>query len=98
MQYHTSGSAADFTDCFPNSPRQPVRKKVSKPEIMSEIPEGEIATECNLNGSNGSLQENDKIKALAQSTPEKQHRNSRPHIDRAKPRKSPNRPLPGIRH
>lgn len=91
------GFAADFTDCFPNSPRQPVRKKVPKPEIMSEIPEGEIATEYNPNTStNSSTQENDKIKAPAQSTPEKQHRNSRPHIDRAKPRKSPNRPLPGM--
>ncbi|XP_036148838.1 ankyrin repeat and zinc finger domain-containing protein 1 isoform X2 [Monomorium pharaonis] len=87
------GCAEDFTDCFPNSPRQPIRKKVSKPEIMSEIPEGEIATEHN---SNGNSQENDKIKAPAQSTPEKQHRNSRPHIDRAKSRKSPNRPLPDI--
>ncbi|KAL0131280.1 hypothetical protein PUN28_002681 [Cardiocondyla obscurior] len=91
------GSAADFTDCFPNSPRQPIRKKVSKPEIMSEIPEGEVVTECNSNiSNNASAQENDKIKAPAQSTPEKQHRNSRPHIDRAKPRKSPNRPLPDI--
>lgn len=66
---------------------------------MNEIPEGEVATEYNPNaGSNGSSQENDKTKTLAQSTPEKQHRNSRPHIDRAKPRKSPNRPLPGICH
>ncbi|XP_029173254.1 ankyrin repeat and zinc finger domain-containing protein 1-like [Nylanderia fulva] len=91
------GSAADFTDCFPNSPRQPIRKKVSRPEIMSEIPEGEVAAECNSNvGSTSSPQENDKFKTPAQSTPEKQHRNSRPHIDRAKPRKSPNRPLPDI--
>ncbi|XP_018314049.1 ankyrin repeat and zinc finger domain-containing protein 1 [Mycetomoellerius zeteki] len=91
------GSAADFTDCFPNSPRQPVRKKISKPEIMSEIPEGEVATEYNSNaGNNSSPQDNDKVKTPAQSTPEKQHRNSRPHIDRAKPRKSPNRPLPDI--
>lgn len=91
------GSAADFTDCFPNSPRQPIRKKVSKPEIMSEIPEGEVVAECNSNvGSTSSPQENDKFKTPAQSTPEKQHRNSRPHIDRAKPRKSPNRPLPDI--
>lgn len=88
------GSAADFTDCFPNSPRQPMRKKVSKPEVMSEIPEGDVGTECNEGRSNIS-QENDKFKAPAQSTPEKQHRNPRPHIDRAKPRKSPNRPLPG---
>ncbi|KAM0730163.1 tRNA endonuclease ANKZF1 [Formica fusca] len=90
------GSAADFTDCFPNSPRQPMRKKVSKPEIMSEIPEGDVVAECNSNiGTSNSLQENDKFKTPAQSTPEKQHRNSR-HIDRAKPRKSPNRPLPDI--
>ncbi|KAL6444868.1 hypothetical protein ACFW04_002116 [Cataglyphis niger] len=90
------GSAADFTDCFPNSPRQPIRKKISKPEIMSEIPEGDVVAECNSNiGSTNSPQENDKFKTPIQSTPEKQHRNSR-HIDRAKPRKSPNRPLPDI--
>ncbi|KAG5319103.1 ANKZ1 protein, partial [Acromyrmex heyeri] len=89
------GSAANFTDCFPNSPRQPVRKKVSKPEIMSEIPEGEVATEYNSNAGNLSSPQ-DNVKTPAQSTPEKQHRNSRPHIDRAKPRKSPNRPLPDI--
>ena len=64
---------------------------------MSEIPEGEVATEYNSNAGNlSSLQDN--IKTPAQSTPEKQHRNSRPHIDRAKPRKSPNRPLPGSYH
>ncbi|XP_020298776.1 ankyrin repeat and zinc finger domain-containing protein 1-like [Pseudomyrmex gracilis] len=90
------GSAEDFTDCFPNSPRQPIRKKVLKTEVMSEIPEGDDSTENNLNVNNSNLQETDKIKTPAQSTPEKQHRNSRPHIDRAKPRKSPNRPLPDI--
>lgn len=63
---------------------------------MSEIPEGDDSTEVNLNANNSNLQETDKIKTPIQSTPEKQHRNSRPHIDRAKPRKSPNRPLPGI--
>ncbi|XP_012226347.1 tRNA endonuclease ANKZF1 isoform X2 [Linepithema humile] len=90
------GSAADFTDCFPNSPRQPMRKKVSKTEVMSEIPEGvPVGTEFN-DGRTNISQENDKFKAPAQSTPEKQHRNPRPHIDRAKPRKSPNRPLPDI--
>ncbi|XP_072749414.1 tRNA endonuclease ANKZF1 [Anoplolepis gracilipes] len=88
------GSAADFTDSFPNSPRQPMRKKVSKPEIMSEIPEGDVVAERNSNAGS-TPQENDKLKTPAQSTPEKQHRSSR-HIDRAKPRKSPNRPLPDI--
>ncbi|XP_032667918.1 ankyrin repeat and zinc finger domain-containing protein 1-like [Odontomachus brunneus] len=95
------GSAANFTDCFPNSPRQPIRKKVPKPELMDEIPEGGIGAECHSNvtqDSTSSSQESDKIKAAAppQSSPERQHRNSRSHIDRAKPRKSPIRPLPEI--
>ncbi|KAH0947857.1 hypothetical protein HN011_005529 [Eciton burchellii] len=78
------GPAADFMDCFPISPRQPIRKKISKLEMMNEVPEGDVS-------SDHSLQEN---KTIAQSTP--QHRNPRPPIDRAKPRKSPNRPLPDI--
>ncbi|EZA52420.1 hypothetical protein DMN91_012080 [Ooceraea biroi] len=83
------GSAKDFTDCFPNSPRQPARKKASKLEVMSGIPEGAVSADHN------SPESNDKIKTpTAQFTPERQHRNSRPPIDRAKPRKSPNRPLP----
>lgn len=91
-----TGSAADFTDCFPNSPRQPIRRKVSKPEQMDEITEKDVGTECNPStGNTSSSQESDKIKSPLQSSPEMQHRNSRSHIDRAKPRKSPNRPLPG---
>ncbi|XP_011152539.1 ankyrin repeat and zinc finger domain-containing protein 1 [Harpegnathos saltator] len=93
------GSAANFTDCFPNSPRQPIRKKVPKPELMDEIPEGGIDAECQPNvthSSTSSSQESDKIKTALPSSPERQHRNSRSHIDRAKPRKSPIRPLPEI--
>lgn len=66
---------------------------------MDEIPEGDIGAKCHLNvthGSTSSSQESDKTKATApQSSPERQHKNSRSHIDRAKPRKSPIRPLPG---
>lgn len=65
---------------------------------MDEIPEGDIGTECHPNmiqGSTNNFQESDKIKAVPQSSPERQHKNSRSHIDRAKPRKSPIRPLPG---
>ncbi|XP_014477833.1 PREDICTED: ankyrin repeat and zinc finger domain-containing protein 1-like [Dinoponera quadriceps] len=94
------GSAANFTDCFPNSPRQPIRKKVPKPELMDEIPEGSIGAECQPNVTHSctsSSQEGDKVKTAApQSSPERQHKNSRSHIDRAKPRKSPIRPLPDI--
>lgn len=65
---------------------------------MDEIPEGGIDAECHPSvtlDSTSSSQESDKIKAAPQSSPERQHRNSRSHIDRAKPRKSPIRPLPG---
>lgn len=92
------GSAADFTDSFPISPRQPLRKKLSKTDVSGEIP---IKTENEENDSNASsnirnIQDNDKNKVPAQPSPERQHRNSRSYIDRAKPRKSPCRPLPDI--
>ncbi|CAL7951191.1 unnamed protein product [Xylocopa violacea] len=92
------GSAADFTDSFPISPRQPIRKKVSKTEVSSEVLEKPENEECESNAANNAryLQDNDKSKVFKQSSPERQHRNPRSHIDRAKPRKSPCRPLPDI--
>ncbi|XP_078034517.1 tRNA endonuclease ANKZF1 [Augochlora pura] len=92
------GSAADFTDSFPISPRQPLRKKVSKADVLVEAPESAESMECDSGAANNycSLQDYDKNKTTAQLSPERQPRNSRSHIDRAKPRKSPCRPLPDI--
>ncbi|XP_076638178.1 tRNA endonuclease ANKZF1 isoform X2 [Colletes latitarsis] len=92
------GSAADFTDSFPISPRQPLRKKVSRVDVSSEMLEKienkDYVSNTANNGRN--LQDSDKIKASVQCSPERQHKNSRSHINRAKPRKSPCRPLPDI--
>ncbi|XP_033359843.1 ankyrin repeat and zinc finger domain-containing protein 1-like isoform X1 [Bombus vosnesenskii] len=92
------GSASDFTDSFPISPRQPLRKKVSKADVSSEIPEKIEDVEYDSNATNNvrNPQDSDKNKIPAQASPERQHKNSRSHIDRAKPRKSPCRPLPDI--
>lgn len=100
---YVTGSASDFTDSFPISPRQPrnnlVRKKVSKADVSSEIPEKIENVEYDSNASNNvsNPQDSDKNKIPAQASPERQHKNSRSHIDRAKPRKSPCRPLPGTK-
>lgn len=92
------GSASDFTDCFPISPRQPIRKKVPKTEISNQVPEKTENGECEYNTAMNTRDQpdGDKNKLFVQSSPERQHRNSRSHIDRAKPRKSPCRPLPDI--
>lgn len=91
------GSAADFTDSFPTSPRQPLRKKVSKADVPVEASEKIENIDCDSSTANNMFnpQDNDKNKTIAQSSPERQHKTSRSHIDRAKPRKSPCRPLPG---
>ncbi|KAL2735278.1 ankyrin repeat and zinc finger domain-containing protein 1-like isoform X1 [Vespula squamosa] len=92
------GSAADFTDCFPISPRQPPRKKISKYDLLVEVSEEEINSNSNVNITNdiNSFKNKEKFKTTVQQSPERQHRSSRAHIDRAKPRKSPCRPLPDI--
>lgn len=92
------GSAANFTDCFPISPRQPPRKKISKIDLVVEVPEEEINSSSNVKFTNNvnSLKNNEDIKMIMQPSPERQHRGSRGNIDRAKPRKSPCRPLPDI--
>ncbi|KAK2586340.1 hypothetical protein KPH14_010632 [Odynerus spinipes] len=92
------GSAADFTDSFPISPRQPPRKKVSKSDLSTEVPEKEMNSNSDFNVTSNinSLQNTEKCKTIVQTSPERQHRSSRTNIDRAKPRKSPCRPLPDI--
>ncbi|XP_015606848.1 ankyrin repeat and zinc finger domain-containing protein 1 [Cephus cinctus] len=92
------GSAAQFTDCFPISPRQPIRKKVLKVDV-EETSEKILDDKSNPNpGTDGvsEVQNNEKTKNSLQTTPERQYRSPRSHIDRAKPRKSPRRPLPDI--
>ncbi|CAD1469810.1 unnamed protein product, partial [Heterotrigona itama] len=88
------GSASDFTDSFPISPRQPLRKKVSKTDGSGEILVENV--EYDATNSTCNLQDSEKNKVSVQPSPERQHKNSRSHIDRAKPRKSPCRPLPDI--
>ncbi|KAK0159020.1 hypothetical protein PV328_009952 [Microctonus aethiopoides] len=92
------GSAADFTDSFPISSRQVIRKKNSKVDLPNSVLETDKSIDANVN-SNVTLQnsQSDLInsKTLTQVTPEKS-RSNRSHIDRAKPRKSPSRPLPDI--
>lgn len=99
LMMYVTGSASDFTDSFPISPRQPLRKKVSKADVSSEIPEKIEDVEYDSNATNNvrNPQDSDKNKIPAQASPERQHKNSRSHIDRAKPRKSPCRPLPGTK-
>ncbi|KAG7204038.1 hypothetical protein KM043_001897 [Ampulex compressa] len=93
------GSAADFTESFPISPRQPLRKKVSKIDILDEIPEKitNVESDAKLDtDTQQTPQDSDKSKPSLQPSPDRQQKNTRPHIDRAKPRKSPCRPLPDI--
>ncbi|KAI4504016.1 hypothetical protein M0802_000487 [Mischocyttarus mexicanus] len=92
------GSAANFTDCFPISPRQPPRKKISKVGLAVEVLEEEINSNSNAKITNNvnNLKNNENIETIVQPSPERQHRGSRGNIDRAKPRKSPCRPLPDI--
>ncbi|XP_012257096.2 ankyrin repeat and zinc finger domain-containing protein 1-like isoform X2 [Athalia rosae] len=89
------GSAGDFTDSFPISPRQPIRKKITKVDLLDEIAESVAQKEDPLLCVNSSP-DTKKQKRAVQSPPDRQHRTPRPPIDRAKPRKSPRRPLPEI--
>lgn len=98
---YISGSAAHFTDSFPISPRQPLRKKTLKVDTTTttnDTMEKVENEECESNTANNARnpQDSDKNKVSAQPSPERQCKNSRSHIDRAKPRKSPCRPLPGM--
>ncbi|OXU24923.1 hypothetical protein TSAR_001558, partial [Trichomalopsis sarcophagae] len=79
--YYFIGSAKNFTEAFPISPRQPRRKKSLKGYFIN-------STDI-CNKSNNS---NKPIKTLE----DKQCESFRTRIDRAKPRKSPHRPLPDI--
>ncbi|XP_043272058.1 ankyrin repeat and zinc finger domain-containing protein 1-like [Venturia canescens] len=97
------GSAADFTDSFPISPRQPIRKRIPKVDLLVEIPEMEsLSKNCEdptvVDASNSSQEsgKNSRGNSTQVGTGERQHRSPRAHIDRAKPRKSPRRPLPDI--
>ncbi|XP_043474158.1 ankyrin repeat and zinc finger domain-containing protein 1-like [Leptopilina heterotoma] len=88
----TYGSAADFTDCFPISPRQPLRKKSWKVVAIDE------------ENKNGTIAKNDDSSVSSISSPSEEKKKeerqtrvaTRMQIDRSKPRKSPRRPLPDI--
>lgn len=89
--YLSTGSAADFTDCFPISPRQPLRKKSWKVVAIDE------------ENKNGTIAKNDDSSVSSISSPSEEKKKeerqtrvaTRMQIDRSKPRKSPRRPLPG---
>lgn len=94
------GSANEFKYSFPISPRQPLRsKKITKIDLLDEIAEKKNIGNNNNNndGVNGDVNSSpdiSRIKTINQVTPDR-HKSPRSHIDRAKPRKSPSRPLPG---
>ncbi|XP_051174741.1 ankyrin repeat and zinc finger domain-containing protein 1-like [Leptopilina boulardi] len=86
------GSAADFADCFPISPRQPLRKKSWKIVSMDdESKNGTVAKNDDSSVSSVSSPSDDKKKEERQARV-----STRMQIDRSKPRKSPRRPLPDI--
>lgn len=91
----TLGLAANFPDSFPISPRQPIRKKTSKVADESGIVLENKEVESNSVANPVSLESNDCGMVNSPPRLEKQPRHSRFNIDRAKPRKSPSRPLPG---
>ncbi|XP_066585271.1 tRNA endonuclease ANKZF1-like isoform X2 [Prorops nasuta] len=86
------GSASDFTDSFPISPRQPLRKKTSKLDVIENSGTESV---IDIDGRE-TCEDNEKFRPNVQSSPERQHKSIKMHIDRAKPRKSPSRPLPEI--
>ncbi|KAJ8667303.1 hypothetical protein QAD02_008965 [Eretmocerus hayati] len=91
------GSAENFTDSFPISPRQPLRKRtlrtnsVGEEEMNDAVEENDATPSLNKSGNRQSRSEKSKM-----TNQDKQSRNTRPQIDRAKMRKSPKRPLPDI--
>lgn len=85
MLFFCEGPAVNFADSFPISPRQPLRKKVSKLSVFSETDTNSASTEDTSP---------DDEKAKNKSQIERPSRGPRSFIDRAKPRKSPARPLP----
>lgn len=89
------GSATDFADSFPISPRQPIRKRISKVDLLDEIPES-VPLEVVTPPSTNNPIDAEKQKRTVPIPLDRQHRSPRPRIDRAKPRKSPRRPLPEI--
>lgn len=74
---------------FPISPRQPIRKKSSK-SICVDVP----FEDPNVVGD-GTPPEAKALTEKAVLHEQRSAKNNRLPIDRAKPRKSPHRPLPG---
>lgn len=86
------GSAAEFTNSFPISPRQPIRKKIQKIDLLDEITEKKI---INNDDDDNKVKSSSPSSSSNQVTPDRL-KSSRSNIDRAKARKSPIRPLPDI--
>lgn len=89
-----AGSAIHFKDCFPISPRQPIRRKADA-EITNGSDERCLNDSEQIDGAKVSSA-NDTPRKTNELTPDRPHRNPKYSIDRAKPRKSPCRPLPGV--
>ncbi|XP_015111543.1 ankyrin repeat and zinc finger domain-containing protein 1 [Diachasma alloeum] len=85
------GSASDFTDSFPISPRQPIRKKIPRVDLLDEIPEQKPEENPDVLTSSP-----DVSKGKSPGASGDRHKSPRTRIDRAKARKSPSRPLPDI--
>ncbi|KAF7987364.1 hypothetical protein HCN44_003126 [Aphidius gifuensis] len=91
------GSAAEFTNSFPISPRQPARKKIQKIDLLDEITDKKIINNDNNNNCTFDICNKGKSSSSSsnQLTPDRL-KSPRSNIDRAKARKSPIRPLPDI--
>ncbi|XP_063972704.1 tRNA endonuclease ANKZF1-like [Diachasmimorpha longicaudata] len=85
------GSASDFADTFPISPRQPIRRKIPKVDLLEEIPEQKPEE-----NHEALMTSPDVSKGKSPGISGDRHKSPRAHIDRAKARKSPSRPLPDI--
>ncbi|XP_012275018.1 ankyrin repeat and zinc finger domain-containing protein 1 isoform X2 [Orussus abietinus] len=93
------GSAVNFKDSFPVSPRQLNAKKALKSNLpVKEEENGTKIANGFLPAEVGSLPcTTEEIKNNSpQNVTRKRHRKLQTRIDRAKPRKSPRRPLPDI--
>ncbi|PSN38765.1 hypothetical protein C0J52_08887 [Blattella germanica] len=93
-----SGSAVAFQTSFPQSPRK--RSKSQVPSEGTTDSSSDITTPDNKENKKSPPVGGEKVDSNCSSnenkTPSQPKRSSKPVIDRAKPRKSPHRPLPGI--
>ncbi|XP_011308899.1 ankyrin repeat and zinc finger domain-containing protein 1-like isoform X2 [Fopius arisanus] len=84
------GSASDFTDTFPISPRQPIRRKIPRVDLLGEIPEQKPEEKVGEHASSP-----EEVEIRSKSSGERQ-KSPICQMDRAKSRKSPTRSRPDI--